>query len=156
MEDAILLEDSADVRLTDTHGCSAYSSPENLSSHVYSGRSADVWSLGVILYSLLFKGHPFQDTDASQVVDKIRRGVYTVPDSVSSQARCLVRSLLRTEPAERLSVFEAVKHPWFALDHSSEALSLNVSALSKGITRGLDQRVPECEIPQREDSFPRF
>jgi len=113
LEDAFLLEDADDDHLTDKHGCPAYVSPEILSSNGYSGKSADMWSLGVILYTMLFGQYPFHDTVASQLFGKIRRGYYTVPDSVSPPARCLVRSLLRTEPAERLTVAGACNHPWF-------------------------------------------
>jgi len=83
-----------------------------------------------------------------------------VPDSVSSQARCLVRSLLRTEPAERLTVFEAARHPWFdiccrnrhqgafSVAASLFALSANpraaaaVAACSAG-KEAAEQKVPE-------------
>jgi len=153
LEDAFLLEDSSDDHLTDKHGCPAYVSPEILSSHGYSGRSADMWSLGVILYTMLFGQYPFHDTVASQLFGKIRRGHYTMPENVSSQARCLVRSLLRTEPTERLTVFEAAKHPWFNICHSSPAISSNPTIHSKNSTREIEQRVPIFEQNQPKDNF---
>ena len=50
----MVLEDYADDLLTDKHGCPAYVSPEILRSNTqYSGRSADMWGLGVMLYTML-------------------------------------------------------------------------------------------------------
>lgn len=54
LEDAVILEDSDDDIIQDKRGCPAYVSPEILRSHAqYSGRAADMWSLGVILYTML-------------------------------------------------------------------------------------------------------
>ena len=54
MEDAVVLEDYADDLLSDKHGCPAYVSPEILRSNTqYSGRAADMWGLGVMLYTML-------------------------------------------------------------------------------------------------------
>ena len=50
----MVLEDYADDLLSDKHGCPAYVSPEILKSNCqYSGRSADMWGLGVMLYTML-------------------------------------------------------------------------------------------------------
>jgi tribbles-like protein len=162
LEDAFLLDDAADDRLTEKHGCPAYVSPEILSpAPGYSGRAADAWSLGVVLYTMLFGQYPFHDTVAAQLFGKIRRGRYTVPETVSGPARCLVRSLLRTEPSERLSVVEARGHPWL-LDVgrsrsgrspvTSQAPSAAVTAQNSGATtkvpvKELEQKVPEFVEP---------
>ena len=54
LEDAVVLEDFDDDLLSDKHGCPAYVSPEILRSNTqYSGRSADMWGLGVMLYTML-------------------------------------------------------------------------------------------------------
>jgi tribbles homolog 1/2 len=160
LEDAFLLEDIDNDRLTDKHGCPAYVSPEILSSQGYSGKSADMWSLGVILYTMLFGQYPFHDTVASQLFGKIRRGHYVVPDSVSAPARCLVRSLLRTEPSERLTVEETCRHPWFTQAHKSRSHAGTMSALSSTASTkpvlGIDaeQRVPEiAQAPSPMNDF---
>ena len=54
LEDAVVLDDDSDDSLTDKHGCPAYVSPEILRCNtVYSGRAADMWGLGVMLYTML-------------------------------------------------------------------------------------------------------
>lgn len=54
LEDSIVLEDVTNDMLTDKHGCPAYVSPEILqTSSKYSGRAADMWGLGVMLFTML-------------------------------------------------------------------------------------------------------
>lgn len=116
LEDACVLDDEEDDRLSDKHGCPAYVSPEILNTtESYSGRCADTWSLGVILYTILIGRYPFQDSDASALFTKIRRGLYTIPDTISSRAKCLIRSLLRMQPQKRLLAGEILQHPWLNL-----------------------------------------
>lgn len=54
LEDAVVLNDPENDLLHDRRGCPAYVSPEILRAHTqYSGKAADMWSLGVILYTML-------------------------------------------------------------------------------------------------------
>lgn len=54
LEDAVVLENESDDLLSDKHGCPAYVSPEILKCNTrYSGRAADMWGLGVMLYTML-------------------------------------------------------------------------------------------------------
>lgn len=101
--------------LSDKHGCPAYVSPEilSVSKGCYSAKQADCWSLGVILYTLLVGRYPFHDTNPSVLFCKIRRGTYVIPDSLSSNAKCLIRSLMRREPSQRLSAEDVLSHRWF-------------------------------------------
>lgn len=54
LEDAVVLEEPENDWLHDKRGCPAYVSPEILRAGAhYSGKAADMWSLGVILYTML-------------------------------------------------------------------------------------------------------
>ncbi|XP_037534896.1 tribbles homolog 3 [Nematolebias whitei] len=115
LNDSVLLHGNPDDDfLTDRHGCPAYVGPELLTTgnRSYSGRAADIWSLGVSLYTMLIGRYPFQDTQPAALFAKIRRGVFSVPNWLSSQARCLIGCMLRKEPAERLTASELLMHPW--------------------------------------------
>ncbi|XP_061615792.1 tribbles homolog 1 [Phyllopteryx taeniolatus] len=114
LEDCRVLEDPRDDAMCDTHGCPAYVSPEILSGAApYSGKMADMWSLGVVLYTMLAGRYPFHDADPAALFSKIRRGHCCLPEGISPGARCLVQSLLRKEPGERLTASELLAHPWF-------------------------------------------
>lgn len=51
LEDSVLVGE--EDMLEDKHGCPAYVAPEILTSSSYSGRAADMWGLGVMLYTML-------------------------------------------------------------------------------------------------------
>lgn len=114
LEDAVVVDD--DDQLNDKHGCPAYVSPEILMTNgSYSGKASDMWSLGVMLYTMLVGRYPFHDSEASALFSKIRYGHYVTPDTVSPRAKCLIRSLLRHDPSERLTAHDVLQHPWFNL-----------------------------------------
>jgi len=174
LEDAYVLEDEDDDSLADKHGCPAYVSPEILNTNQsYSGRAADVWSLGVMLYTLIVGRYPFHDVEPSALFSKIRRGQYTIPDSVSSRAKCLIRNLLRLDPSERLSAEQVLQHPWlcqfsgFTLISSSSSSVSSSSSSSSSLTssshkqgakpsadsKSCDQVVPSVVVQEPEDFF---
>ncbi|XP_004370541.1 tribbles homolog 3 [Trichechus manatus latirostris] len=116
LEDACVLT-GPDDSLCDKHACPAYVGPEILSSRTsYSGKAADVWSLGVALFTMLAGHYPFQDSKPALLFGKIRRGAFALPEGLSAPARCLVRCLLRREPADRLTATGILLHPWLRED----------------------------------------
>lgn len=148
LEDAHILPDPQDDTLQDKHGCPAYVSPEILNpSGVYSGKQADVWSLGVILYTMLVGRYPFHDAELAKLFAKIRQGLFVVPESLSPLAKCLLYSILRVDPSERLTTEEILCHPWF---HSfSEGTSR-----SSGKTKAApDQLVPDIVFEEGDMFF---
>lgn len=154
LEEAHVLDDDTDDRMTDKHGCLAYVCPEILSStDGYSGKSADVWSLGVVLYTMLVGQYPFHDSDVGVMFRKIRQGCYAIPDTVSPLGKCLIRNLLRREPSERLTVKEILKHPWFNSNTSKTSFSSS-NQNEVYFASSIDQSVPELEMD--EMSFSNF
>lgn len=123
LEDAVVLDDPAEDLLQDKRGCPAYVSPEILKANTtYSGKAADMWSLGVILYTMLVGRYPFNDSEHASLFAKISRGQFTVPDCLSSKARCMIRALLRREPEERIASEDVLYHPWLLHDDSRDQL----------------------------------
>ncbi|GFR61795.1 tribbles-like protein 2 [Elysia marginata] len=148
LEDAVVLDENdvtADT-LTDKYGCPAYVSPEILCARAsgYSGRRADLWSLGVMIYTMLVGRYPFHDRDPVVLFGKIRRGAYKIPDAVPARARCLIKNLLCRDPLERLSAEEALEHPWFSKPLLNEPPSRPSHTVKGGC---LDQMVPHYDCP---------
>ncbi|XP_069740452.1 tribbles homolog 3 [Narcine bancroftii] len=135
LEDSCLLKGDDDS-LMDKHGCPAYVGPEILNTkQSYSGKAADVWSLGVVLYTMLVGRYPFQDTEPAALFSKIRRGLFTIPESLSAKAKCLIQCLLRRDPADRLTAGEILDHPWF-----NSNFNITYNSISSPLT---DQLVPD-------------
>ncbi|NXL51362.1 GAK kinase, partial [Podilymbus podiceps] len=85
-----------------------YRTPEmiDLYSNFPIGEKQDVWALGCILYLLCFRQHPFEDGAKLRIVN----GKYVIPqnDTRYSVFHNLIRSTLKVNPDERLSITELV------------------------------------------------
>ncbi|KAF6717438.1 Tribbles-like protein 2 [Oryzias melastigma] len=144
----VLYGDHDDDSLVDRHGCPAYVGPELLCSghRSYSGRAADVWSLGVSLYTMLVGRYPFQDTQPAALFAKIRRGAYSLPGWLSPQAKCLIGCMLRKEPSERLTASELLMHPWLT-EPCTPHPSVHKTFHSRGTTAADTQDSHEQVVP---------
>lgn len=149
LEDCRVLEDPNDDSMSDTHGCPAYVSPEILSSSApYSGKMADMWSLGVMLYTMLVGRYPFHDPDPATLFSKIRRGQCCLPEGLSPRAKCLLQSLLRKDPSERLTAAELFAHPWFQRQPPSQEAAPGEQEVSSA-----EQTVPSFDAEEDDDLF---
>lgn len=106
-------------------GTPAYIAPEVLRADFgfkYS-RSADLWSVGVILFTMLSGKVPFEDDNQAVLFRKIQRAEYSMstPEwkQVSEPARDLITSLLCVDAAQRLTASAALHHPWLAMPSST-------------------------------------
>ena len=61
--------------------------------------------------------YPFHGAEHSGLFAKIRRGQFSLPDHLSSRAKCLIRCLLKREPEERLTTEDVLVHPWLTGTH---------------------------------------
>eukprot|EP00727_Mastigamoeba_balamuthi_P004415 m51a1_g13972 putative calcium calmodulin-dependent protein kinase type 1 (378) ;mRNA; f:990234-991990 len=97
-------------------GSPLYVAPEIVREEPYD-QSIDMWSAGVVLYTLLCGYPPFYDDDERKVMEMIVHGEFAWPDPrvvpLSESVRHLVSSLLRVVPSERLSAETALQHRWF-------------------------------------------
>jgi calcium-dependent protein kinase len=102
-------------------GTPFYMAPE-LVTHQYN-KSCDMWSVGVLMYVLLYGYPPFYADDDRRIFQLIRGGFNpkTLPGygpwfkndiRVSDSAKDLISKLLKTDVAARLTATEALEHPW--------------------------------------------
>lgn len=98
--------------LTSKSGTPVYISPEMLTQHSYDGFKSDVWSCGVVLYSMLYGEVPFRDTTKEKLNQQILAGDYQLPDSISEDARDLIKGILTVDQKKRLTLDKILEHPW--------------------------------------------
>lgn len=104
--------------LTHKRGSTLYIAPEVFKGN-YDGR-ADMWSLGVIAYMMLFRVAPFIKLDATGIVDlkmtsaMIQAGDFAFPgdSGVSKDAEDFISKLLTVDPSKRMTAAEAQQHIW--------------------------------------------
>lgn len=92
-------------------GSPHYAAPELLKARPYRGEKADIWSMGVILFVMLAGRLPFDENDLGYMLAKAKKGIYTMPDHFSPEAKDLVHRILQVEPDVRISMNEMWQHP---------------------------------------------
>jgi len=95
-----------------TCGSAHYIAPEVISEKKYDGRKADIWSLGVMLYSMVHGALPFAGDDIQQLFDRIQRCSYHLKDSLSAELRDLIRNMLQPDPQKRYGFPQILHHPF--------------------------------------------
>jgi polo-like kinase 1 len=112
---AAQLEFDGERKLT-VCGTPNYIAPEILDGGKH-GHSfeVDIWSLGVILYTLLVGKPPFETADIKMTYHKIRHSSYTFPDDVgvSYNAKRLIQRILQSNPECRPSLADIIADPFF-------------------------------------------
>ncbi|KAI9475556.1 MAG: kinase-like domain-containing protein [Benjaminiella poitrasii] len=100
-------------------GSLSYSAPEVILRKKYTGPETDIWSLGVILYTLLAGEFPFDDDSEVMTQRKIVQAQYEMPFYFSSDLADLIQNTLQLNPSERLSMDAILDHPWTTTNHDS-------------------------------------
>ncbi|KAH6596981.1 hypothetical protein BASA50_004739 [Batrachochytrium salamandrivorans] len=112
--------------LLDTYcGSSAYAAPEIVSGKKYLGPEADIWSLGVILFTILCGYLPFDEENDAIIHKKITELDYELPDFLSNESKDLISKFLIISPANRITISDVLLHPWFnAVDSETPSVAL--------------------------------
>ncbi|XP_055039072.1 ribosomal protein S6 kinase alpha-3 isoform X5 [Misgurnus anguillicaudatus] len=92
--------------------------PEVLKKQGYDA-ACDIWSLGVLLYTMLTGFTPFangpEDTP-EEILARIGSGKFCLTggywNSVSPEAKDLVSNMLHVDPHQRLTAAQVLRHPW--------------------------------------------
>ncbi|XP_048861051.1 PAS domain-containing serine/threonine-protein kinase isoform X2 [Brienomyrus brachyistius] len=87
-------------------GTLEYCSPEVLLGNPYEGPELEMWSLGVLLYTLLFGENPFCE------VEEALKAQLCPPFSISEELYLLLSGLLDPDPVERTTLQELLLVPW--------------------------------------------
>ena len=93
-------------------GTPAYIAPEIISDQGYSGFSVDIWSLGVLLYAMLWGTVPFKASNMKDLHNLIMKGSFSFPWELSSDVKDLIRNMLKLKPEERYSIPEILNSNW--------------------------------------------
>ena len=113
-------------KLTTACGSPCYAAPELIKGLEYVGPKADIWSSGVVLFTLLCGHLPFEDSDTQKLYQKILNARYSFTCYASKEAQTLVKNILVPDPNLRYGLKQILSSTWFrshtpphAVDESS-------------------------------------
>ncbi|KAM5379570.1 hypothetical protein ACJZ2D_003918 [Fusarium nematophilum] len=83
-----------------------YAAPEVLAGKPYRGTEQDVWALGILLYTIIYKENPFYSID--EIMDRDLR----IPFTMSEESIDLIRCMLNRDVTKRYDINQVLEHPW--------------------------------------------
>uniref|UniRef100_A0A3B1KAH7 non-specific serine/threonine protein kinase n=1 Tax=Astyanax mexicanus TaxID=7994 RepID=A0A3B1KAH7_ASTMX len=102
--------------------CTAdYAAPEVITETPRDAKKSDVWSLGVILYTMIVGTLPFRGVSLRGLVEAQKKPVtfpYGIP--VDEDCRKFIEFILHVDPSTRPSVTEVANHPWMKIEKDQE------------------------------------
>jgi len=111
-------------------GTPAFAPPEILLGTQYKGPEVDIWSLGVVLYSMLSGEFPFK------TIGEILNGKFKNPTNVSPECVDLLNNLLVVKKEERIRLESVIVHPWMFND-------------DRGLKKGSSGNIQEPHLKRR-------
>lgn len=107
-------------------GSLAYSSPEIIVHTRYS-YSIDIWSLGIVLFGMIFGKFPFQGQGEVLKNEILTSSTY-FPKPISNELKNLINGMLRKNPKHRLTIEQVEHHEWLS------KFNLQENAISENFT----------------------
>ncbi|KAL2434365.1 Calcium/calmodulin-dependent protein kinase cmkA [Exophiala dermatitidis] len=115
--------DGPSAVLTSMAGSFGYAAPEVMLKQGH-GKPVDMWSLGVITYTLLCGYSPFRSETLADLIEECKNGRIIFHErywkDVSKDAKDFIMTLLQPDPKRRATSKEALKHIWLTGETASE------------------------------------
>nr|CAD7200021.1 unnamed protein product [Timema douglasi] len=135
--------------LSDTFcGSYAYASPEILRQVPYQPQLADIWSMGVVLYAIVFGRLPFDDTNYNHLLKQVQAKVqFPKEPRVSSACKALIRSILA--PARSRLKMTAIRNDvWFTLNSDVTRSPSSEDSLDSVVTSSRNDSLEQTSVIQ--------
>ncbi|XP_078592163.1 serine/threonine-protein kinase MARK1-like isoform X10 [Branchiostoma floridae x Branchiostoma japonicum] len=103
-------------------GSPPYAAPELFQGKKYDGPEVDVWSLGVILYTLVSGSLPFDGQNLKELRERVLRGKYRIPFYMSTDCENLLKRFLVLNPLKRGSLEAIMRDRWMNVGYDDDDL----------------------------------
>ncbi|XP_061720690.1 testis-specific serine/threonine-protein kinase 1-like [Cydia pomonella] len=132
-------------------GSLLYAAPEILKGVPYAPKMADLWSMGVILYAMLNKALPFNDTSVRILYDKQVQRKWRfrskIVSMVSEECLALVTGMLEPDAQARPTATAVFNGPWIAMEPRLAKYTPIEESLLKQAMKDLEKprNLEECD-----------
>ena len=108
----------------DPCGTPAFVAPELLiPDKPYNPYLTDVWSAGVVLYTMLSGYFPFRGNNDNELNDNILQGKYAPIVDITQACSDLMSKLLEINPLKRITLQQIEEHPWMKMGNSNDIIA---------------------------------
>lgn len=107
-------------------GTLEYCAPEIFTEVEYDAQANDIWSMGVVLYTMVTGRFPFEAKTYSQMKERMLNPEYSIPSTLSQNIANLIVQLFTVDPEQRPKICDIRQHQWLK---DSEELSKLASSL---------------------------
>eukprot|EP00475_Leptophrys_vorax_P044115 TRINITY_DN8716_c0_g1_i1.p1 TRINITY_DN8716_c0_g1~~TRINITY_DN8716_c0_g1_i1.p1 ORF type:complete len:462 (-),score=11.02 TRINITY_DN8716_c0_g1_i1:80-1465(-) len=129
-------------------GSLPYEAPEVMTKTRYTFK-ADIWSLGIILYTMLSGKWPFYAKKKKDLIEQIRAGRVDLSSgpwlTVSREAKDLIQRMLSRHPSQRPTCSEILQHPWLVRHFVRAEGSVPMPIASAAATAEVDDVIVNYE-----------
>jgi len=99
-------------------GSPFYAPPEVIANKEYDGKLSDIWSIGVVLFTMITGSLPWKSGNQTQLFLQIENADYTIPRWIPHNIQTLIKGLMAPNPRDRIPTNDILNHPWFSEESS--------------------------------------
>jgi serine/threonine protein kinase len=111
---------SSRVLLRTPCGSPFYAPPEIINNQSYDGKSADIWSLGVLLFTMVTGALPWTSDNQAELFRQIKEAEVEIPPILSPLLQDLLRSMLQRDPSQRIGIREVLESQWLPTQSNNQ------------------------------------
>ena len=101
-------------------GSPFYAPPEIIQNDEYDGKLSDVWSLGVVLFTMATGSLPWTEVNQTKLFLQIQRADFEIPTILSPPVQSLLQMMMSRNPADRPTIDQILENPWLSNDEDLE------------------------------------
>jgi serine/threonine protein kinase len=126
-------------------GSPFYAPPEIIENREYDGKMADIWSLGVCLYTAVTGVLPWTDDNQVELFRQIREADIEIPAYLSPSLRTLLSSMLQRDPLQRPTIQGVLDSLWLTL-RDGGPMNSRISGVAKARSLLVRRGAPPVDL----------
>ena len=152
----ILQFGSSTINIHNTNNSLYYMPPELIHNKYH--QTSDIWSIGVILYQMIYDDLPFKGYKEDEIINNIKKLNINPPDNAhhsqcSKSVKNLIKRMLNKNPFKRIKVEDCLKHEWFTgIPNNNDELESYSSKIEKQIYNKENPKLEEINTDIKNEN----